>query len=807
MTLVSVVLPTYNGEQFLAQSIESVLNQTYKNLELIIVNDCSTDSTLQIALKYATLDNRVKVVNNPTNSKLPQSLNNGFAQVKGDYLTWISDDNYYRENAIEKMVDYLDNHKQDVMVCCNFEIIEADGSPREIRRLNINPTEMIVSNPCGACFMYRKSAAEAIGEYNVNKFLVEDYDYWLRLGLVGSIGHIPELLYIYRFHPKSLTATRMAEILKRTSLEIRELLPQYLEKYPEIKNTPKIKALEQKLDLEDVLETGDKQKFKKIKKAYSSSKLYKILKDEYKQTQKEFLLKLISKLGILYKFKAKSLAQKSRKEKSLISPIKQFDMAIDWINKFSVNNNGIVVNSTQPSTIYPEVSGYYIPTLINWGDKKRAKNFADYLLSIQNEDGSWNDPSGTTAYTFDTGQILKGLLEFIDEDEKYKNAFLRGCDWILTQQRENGSIATPDTSYWELPNGKFVPEAIHLYCLEPLQKAAKKFGIAKYDTCIKKALNFYLADEKLTDFETLSHFNACVIEALIDLEQIDRAQKAMANIANYQRKDGSVPAYANVDFVCSTGLFQYAICWYKLGDAQRGDKAFKYALKLQNKSGGWYGSYGKKANYFPDAEISWAVKYFLDALYYKGKLEFENMYQIFPTDIDLNDGRYLEVELLAKNANIILDCGCGKGRFDKNLISTYPNKNYYGVDISQNILNLTPSEMKTAQGSLLNIPHEDSKFDLVFCVEALEHAIDIKAAIKEMVRILKKGGKLLIIDKNIKLLGRLEIEEWEQWFDVETLKTLMENNGLSVEVKLNVSYEKENLRDGLFVAWIGTKED
>ncbi|MCV3482379.1 glycosyltransferase family 2 protein [Campylobacter sp. CNRCH_2014_0184h] len=86
--LVSVIMPTFNGASsgFLAQSIESVLNQTYKNLEFIIVNDCSTDNTLEILQEYAKKDHRIQIINNQKNQKLPQSLNIGFTMLKVNIL-------------------------------------------------------------------------------------------------------------------------------------------------------------------------------------------------------------------------------------------------------------------------------------------------------------------------------------------------------------------------------------------------------------------------------------------------------------------------------------------------------------------------------------------------------------------------------------------------------------------------------------------------------------------------------------------------------------------------------------------------
>ncbi|HIH2198080.1 TPA: glycosyltransferase family 2 protein [Campylobacter coli] len=110
--LVSVVMPTFNGSTsgYIKESIESVLRQTYKNFEFIIVNDCSIDDTLNIIQDYASQDDRIRIVNNQTNQKLPQSLNNGFNLANGIYYTWTSDDNYYHENALEEMVKYLEKN-------------------------------------------------------------------------------------------------------------------------------------------------------------------------------------------------------------------------------------------------------------------------------------------------------------------------------------------------------------------------------------------------------------------------------------------------------------------------------------------------------------------------------------------------------------------------------------------------------------------------------------------------------------------------------------------------------------------------
>ena len=100
--LVSIIMPSYNTGKFIKETINSVLNQTYNNWELIIVDDCSTDDTLSIANKYSSMDKRIHVIHNEVNKKLPASLNIGFRRAEGKYLTWTSDDNMYVSDALKK---------------------------------------------------------------------------------------------------------------------------------------------------------------------------------------------------------------------------------------------------------------------------------------------------------------------------------------------------------------------------------------------------------------------------------------------------------------------------------------------------------------------------------------------------------------------------------------------------------------------------------------------------------------------------------------------------------------------------------
>lgn len=218
MPKVSIVLPTYNGVKYIRESIDSIINQTFRDWELIVVNDCSTDNTLSVLMEYQNRDSRIRVISNEQNQKLPRSLNIGFNNACGEYFTWTSDDNYYLENALAEMVSHLDAHPEDMMVCADMDRIDSDGNIIG-EFLRYDNERMIYQDCVGACFMYRSKVVEEIGEYNPEWFLVEDYEYWVRVLIAYEhIGHIGKTLYRYREHEGSLTTSRKAEIKKQNAL-------------------------------------------------------------------------------------------------------------------------------------------------------------------------------------------------------------------------------------------------------------------------------------------------------------------------------------------------------------------------------------------------------------------------------------------------------------------------------------------------------------------------------------------------------------------------------------------------------------
>lgn len=204
--LISIVLPTYNGATYLAQSIESCLAQTYTNWELIIVDDGSTDKTPAIIESYVRADNRIRSIRNSVNRKLPASLNIGFDAARGDYLSWTCDDNDYRPHALAEMVSFLQRRPDIDYVYADFSTIDAEGRLLDTVAV-ADPECLATRNLVGPCRLYRRIVQKELAGYDESLFLVEDYDFVLRAFLRFRLAPIHEDLYMFRLHDGALTST------------------------------------------------------------------------------------------------------------------------------------------------------------------------------------------------------------------------------------------------------------------------------------------------------------------------------------------------------------------------------------------------------------------------------------------------------------------------------------------------------------------------------------------------------------------------------------------------------------------------
>jgi glycosyltransferase involved in cell wall biosynthesis len=222
--LVSIVLTTLNAAEYLRESVDSCLNQTYQNIELILVDGGSTDETIQILEGYYA--RKLKIINQSNNyGKLPGAINLGLDQAKGEYLTWMQADSIYHPEAIERMVDCLESHPDVGHVYADYWVIDADGAIQNVVQ-TCAPEEILKakSDPCGVCFMIRRTTRDIVGPHDIEAYPTQDYDYRLRIAQKVASFHIQEQLYYWRIHPYSLTGSRPWTVDARNDVKIRQKL-------------------------------------------------------------------------------------------------------------------------------------------------------------------------------------------------------------------------------------------------------------------------------------------------------------------------------------------------------------------------------------------------------------------------------------------------------------------------------------------------------------------------------------------------------------------------------------------------------
>jgi len=220
--LVSIILPTFNGSKYLEQAVQSCLNQTYSNIELICINDASDDGTAKQLMTIK--DRRIKVIHHDQNTGHIYALNEGFSLSTGDYLTWTSDDNYYAPNALATMVGALVKNKKVDFVYANYHVIDDQGKALRLGRVE-NPSMLDNDNYVGGCFLYRRRVYEQVGEFRKEAFLAEDYEYWLRVRQQFPMKKLPDTLYYYRLHDRSLT---MVHKEKKVQEQVEKIREQYI---------------------------------------------------------------------------------------------------------------------------------------------------------------------------------------------------------------------------------------------------------------------------------------------------------------------------------------------------------------------------------------------------------------------------------------------------------------------------------------------------------------------------------------------------------------------------------------------------
>jgi len=206
--LVSVVMPAYNSEKYISEAIESILNQTFKDFEFIIINDGSTDSTPNIIDKYARLDKRIIVLNNEKNLNIAESRNRGVEIAKGKYIATMDSDDRALPDRLKNQLEFLESNKDIAISIGNINIMDGKGVFQYTRNYPVADKDIRSKvyrfNPFpNPTIMCRREVYEKNGKYNNAYVPIDDFDFWLRAGTQFKFGNCGNIVLDYRVASKS----------------------------------------------------------------------------------------------------------------------------------------------------------------------------------------------------------------------------------------------------------------------------------------------------------------------------------------------------------------------------------------------------------------------------------------------------------------------------------------------------------------------------------------------------------------------------------------------------------------------------
>ncbi len=215
--LVSVLMPAYNAEEYIVEAIESILNQSYKDFELIISDDDSTDRTWDIICSYKNKDQRIIAVKNESNLNIAGNRNKLLSLAKGKYIVWQDADDVSYPYRLEKQVEFMENNEQ-VGICGGYLDLYANNkffvTRKYFRKDKALRQKIFKQSPIAQpASIVRAECYKVVGLYNESFPPAEDIDMSFRIGTKYKFANLPVSLIKYRLHSNSATTKKLRYII------------------------------------------------------------------------------------------------------------------------------------------------------------------------------------------------------------------------------------------------------------------------------------------------------------------------------------------------------------------------------------------------------------------------------------------------------------------------------------------------------------------------------------------------------------------------------------------------------------------
>lgn len=228
---ISVVMSVFNGEKYLQESIDSILNQSYNDFEFIIVNDGSTDRTEEILNEYAKRDARIRIITNPRNMGVGYSRNIGNAAARGEYIAIMDADDRSYPERFAKQVQFLDENPDIAILGTTYVKARSDNYTKLMKKVNLPGLvrwnlffSCALNNPS---VMMRRTLVSEEGFKYAEGIEGEDFDFFSKVSRKHKITNLEETLHFYRWHDGNLTVVKAPTFVTYNNITIREQIKFY----------------------------------------------------------------------------------------------------------------------------------------------------------------------------------------------------------------------------------------------------------------------------------------------------------------------------------------------------------------------------------------------------------------------------------------------------------------------------------------------------------------------------------------------------------------------------------------------------
>lgn len=256
LPLITIIVPAYNHDKYIEKCIDSIIEQTYQNIEIIIINDGSTDKTIDKIGSYA--HHEKVVVINQNNKGLCKTLNIGLSLAKGDYISILASDDYLITNKLEKQVAFLENNEEYGMCCAKAYEVDNTGKKLGVVGSVADASELSFRNLlegnkiAALTVLIKSSVLKEIGGFDESLYM-EDWDMWLRISHKYKIGFLNEFVAYYRSHETNISSK--VNLMEKCKVET-------IKKWSSINNYP---VVYKRQVLKSFNELAGKDKYNSIK--------------------------------------------------------------------------------------------------------------------------------------------------------------------------------------------------------------------------------------------------------------------------------------------------------------------------------------------------------------------------------------------------------------------------------------------------------------------------------------------------------------------------------------------------------------